>query len=88
MSLVLIDTANLITTTSIDADGNETTTVNYDNLEEEAILTIEVEEETANAISIRIYKNGEPTNWVEWVPKSLIGKGVKYEKFKNTGKRN
>jgi len=40
MSLSLIDTSNLITVTSIDADGNETTTVNYDYLEEEALVTI------------------------------------------------
>ena len=40
MSLSLIDTSNLITITSIDADGNETTTVNHDYLEDATLITI------------------------------------------------
>ena len=40
MSLSLIDTSNLITVTSIDADGNETTTVNYDYLEDATLIII------------------------------------------------
>ena len=40
MSLSLIDTSNLITVTSIDADGNETTTINYDYLEDATLTTI------------------------------------------------
>ena len=32
----------------------------------------EIEKETEKAIMIRIYKNGDPMNWVEWFPKSVI----------------